>query len=166
MGEGTIMLKFEQGECMSEEILKNKIQAAMIATMRAQDKVKLGVIRLIQAGIKQQEVDERITLDDQQILSLLDKMIRQRRESIKQFEAANRDDLVQKESFEITVIQEFLPQALTATELQELIKQAIKEVDAQSIRDMAKVMTILKPKVQGRADIGEVGALIKTLLTS
>jgi hypothetical protein len=160
---------------MTEETLKGKIQAGMVAAMRAQDKVKLGVIRLIQAAIKQIEIDGRVereaanlpaTLDDQEVLSLLDKMIRQRRESIKQFEAANRDDLVQKESNEISIIQEFLPSQLSAAELQALVKAAIQETNAQSVRDMSKVMAILKPKVQGRADIGEVGALIKTLLAS
>ena len=148
---------------MTEESLKNKIQASMIATMRAQDKPKLAVIRLIQAAIKQQEVDERITLDDEQILSTLDKMIRQRRDSIKQFEAASRHDLAEKEIFEIGIIQEYLPTPLSH---QTFIQQAIQEVGAASIRDMAKVMNLLKPKLQGRADIGEVGSLIKNQLAS
>ncbi|HQY22173.1 MAG TPA: GatB/YqeY domain-containing protein [Gammaproteobacteria bacterium] len=151
---------------MTEESLKNKIQASMIATMRAQDKPKLAVIRLIQAAIKQQEVDERITLDDEQILSTLDKMIRQRRDSIKQFEAASRHDLAEKEIFEIGIIQEYLPTPLSHEEIQTFIQQAIQEVGAASIRDMAKVMNLLKPKLQGRADIGEVGSLIKNQLAS
>lgn len=151
---------------MTEETLRNKIQTKMVATMRAQDKPTLGVIRLIQAGIKQQEVDERIVLSDDQILNLLDKMIRQRRDSIKQFEAAKRDDLVQKEMFEIQVIQDFLPQQLTKEEIQSLVEKAIQEVGAQSIKDMGKVMNLVKPKVQGRADIAEVGHFIKSLLAS
>jgi len=150
----------------SKDSLKDRIQAAMVATMRAQDKAKLGVIRLIQAAIKQQEVDERITLDDAQILKILDKMIRQRRDSIKHFELANRSDLVQKESFEIEVIQAFLPSPLSPEEIQTLIQQAIKEVEAKEVRDMAKVMAVLKPKLQGRADMGEVGMLIKKQLAS
>ena len=151
---------------MTENTLKSKIQATMVATMRAQDKAKLGVIRLVQAAIKQQEVDERITLNDEQVLSILDKMIRQRRESIKQFEIANRNDLVEKEAFEIQIIQEFLPTPLTAEEVQSLIQQTIQEVGATSVKDMGKVMAILKPKVQGRADVGEVGVLIKQQLAS
>jgi uncharacterized protein YqeY len=151
---------------MAEESLKTKIQTSMMVTMRAQDKPKLGVIRLIQAAIKQQEVDERIVLNDEQILNILDKMIRQRRDSIKQFEAAARNDLAEVERFEITIIQAFLPTPLTQHEIQTLVQQAIQEVGAASIRDMAKVMNVLKPKLQGRADIGEVGSLIKTQLAS
>ncbi len=149
---------------MTESTLKNKIQTSMVAAMRAQDKIRLGVIRLIQAAIKQQEVDERIVLNDEQVLNLLDKMIRQRRDSIKQFELAKRDDLVQKEVFEIDTIQEFLPPPLTQQEIQSLIADAITETGASSVRDMGKVMAILKPKLQGRADVGEVGILIKSQL--
>lgn len=157
---------------MAEDTLKNKIHAEMVAAMRAQDKIRLGIIRMVQAAIKQQEIDERtegderLSLNDVQILSILDKMIRQRRESIKQFEAANRADLVQKEILEINVIQEFLPIPLTQEEIQDLIQQTIKAMGATSIRDMAKVMAELKPKLQGRADIGEVGVLIKNQLAS
>ena len=151
---------------MAEETLRTKIQTNMVATMRAQDKPRLGVIRLIQAGIKQREVDERITLTDEQILDLLDKMVRQRRDSIKQFEAAKRDDLVQQEVYEITVIQDFLPEQLSSAEIETLVQNAIKEVGAQSIKDMGKVMALVKPAVQGRADIGEVGNLIKSSLAS
>jgi len=146
---------------MTSESLRDKIQTSMIATMRAQDKAKLGIIRLIQAAIKQQEVDERIVLNEEQILTLLDKMIRQRRDSIKQFDLAKRDDLSKKEAFEISIIQEFLPPSLSQDEIQTMIQEAIQEVGATSVRDMGKVMAILKPKLQGRADIGEVGILIK-----
>ncbi len=149
---------------MAEETLKNKIQASMVETMRAQDKPKLGVIRLIQAAIKQVEVDERIELNDTQVLSILDKMIRQRRDSIEQFAAAKRDDLVQKEAFEIEIIQAFLPPPLSSEEVKSLIQAAIQEVGAVSVRDMAKVMAILKPQLQGRADMGEVGILLKNQL--
>lgn len=146
--------------------LRETIQAEMVATMRAQDKPKLGVIRLVQAAIKQQEVDERIVLSDEQILSLLDKMIRQRKDSMKQFAEGNRDDLVQKESFEIDIIQAFLPTPLKPEEIKALVQETIQVVGATSIRDMGKVMAILKPKLQGRADIGEVGALIKAQLAT
>jgi len=149
---------------MAEISLKEKIHTCMIDTMRSQEKVKLGVIRLIQAAIKQIEVDERIVLSDEQVLNLLDKMIRQRKDSIQHFEQAKRDDLVQKESYEITIIQTFLPTPLSTEEITALVRAAIQETSAQSIRDMGKVMNILKPKLQGRADIGAVGALIKTQL--
>lgn len=151
---------------MTEESLKNKIQASMIATMRAQDKSKLAVIRLIQAAIKQQEIDERVTLDDTRILSTLDKMISQRRDSIKQFEAAGRHELAEKEIFEIGIIQEYLPPPLSQEEIEALVQEAIQSVGAVSIRDMGKVMDMLKPKLQGRADIGAVGSLIKSQLAS
>lgn len=149
---------------MAEISLKDKIHTSMIETMRSQDKAKLGVIRLIQAAIKQIEVDERIVLTDEQVLSLLDKMIRQRKDSIQHFTDAKRDDLVQKESYEINVIQTFLPTPLTPAEIEKLVKEAIQETSAQSIRDMSKVMNLLKPKLQGRADIGSVGAFIKAQL--
>lgn len=149
---------------MKESDLKNNILETMKNAMRLQEKERLGTIRMIQAAIKQWEVDERIVLTNEQILSVLDKMIRQRREAIKQFEAANRTDLVEKESREIEIIQEFLPTPLTSDELQTLVKQAIDEVGAQSVRDMSKVMAVIKPKIQGRADMGTVGSLIKHLL--
>lgn len=150
--------------------LKEKIKAVMISTMRAAatnpaEKEKLGVIRLIQAALKQKEVDERIELTDEQILNILDKMVRQRQDSVKQFEMAKRDDLVKKELLEISIIQEFLPTPLNAAEIQSLIVEAIQETGAQTIRDMGKVMNLLKPKLQGRADMAEVGNIIKTQLS-
>lgn len=153
---------------MSQDTLKNKIQADTIATMRAKDKVRLGVMRLIQAAIKLQEIDARSAeksdteLNDEQVLALLDKMVKQRRESIEQFTAASRDDLIQKEIFEIEVIQTFLPEPLTSEEVKTLVQQAVKEVGATSMRDMGKIMALLKPKIQGRADASKVAALIKT----
>lgn len=146
--------------------LKHRISEEMKNAMRAREKERLEVIRSIQAAIKQREVDERIVLEDEDILSILAKMVRQRLEAIAQFKLGNRDDLIQKESFQIQVIQEFLPTQLSQEETQALITAAIQEVGAVSIRDMAKVMAIVKPKLQGRADLGEAGILIKNLLSS
>lgn len=153
---------------MATEIgnLKNQISEAMKVAMRAQDKERLGIIRLIQAEIKQREVDERISLNDEQVLAILDKMVRRRREAIVQFEAGHRDDLVQKETFEIQVIQEFLPAQLSAEAVECLVSEVIQETGATTIRDMGKVLAVLKPKLQGRADLGEVGNLVKRLLVS
>ena len=155
-------------------VLKQRLQADTVAAMRAQDKNRLSILRLIQAAIKQQEIDRRPTLaegadaalDDPQILELLDKMIRQRRDSIAQFTQAKRDDLVQKESFEVGVIQEFLPLPLEQAAIQALVKESIQATGAVSIRDMGKVMALLKPQVQGRADMMVVGALVKNQLSS
>lgn len=149
---------------------KEKIKTVMVATMRAAasdpaEKTKLGVIRLIQAAIKQKEVDERVILTEEEILTILDKMVRQRQDSVKQFDLAKRDDLVKKELLEIEIIQEFLPTPLSSSEIEALITEAIQSVGAETIRDMGKVMAILKPKLQGRADIGEVGNLIKSQLS-
>ncbi len=134
--------------------------------MRAKDKERLGALRLCMAAIKQREVDERITLDNTQVLAVLDKMIKQRRDSVEQYQAAGREDLAAKESFEIAVLQEYLPPALTAKELSELIVRAIAQVGASSAKDMGKVMGALKPHVQGRADMNAVGAKVKERLTS
>lgn len=134
--------------------------------MRAQDKARLTTLRLIQAGIKQKEVDERISLKDEQVLALLDKFISQRKESIKHFETAQRQDLADKEAFEIGIIQEFLPKPLSETEIKQLVEQTLQALSATSIKDMGKVMAELKPKLQGRADMSDVGNLIKKLLTS
>ncbi len=136
----------------------------MKAAMRAQEKQRLGVIRLIQAAFKQKEIDERIIITDDIALVLLDKMAKQRRESIKQFSDAKRDDLVAVEEYELGVLQEYMPAALSADEVSSLVAAAISEAGAQSAKDMGKVMAILKPKLQGRADMGEVGNLIKNLL--
>jgi len=151
---------------MSDSPLKLRIIADMKEAMRAQSKPRLSAIRLITAAIKQKEVDERIELNDQDILAILDKMIKQRRESIKQYELANRQDLVAQESFEVEVIQSYLPQALSEAEINELIKETIKAIGAHSIQDMGKVMGALKPKVQGRADMSTVSQLIKLKLAA
>ena len=139
---------------MSDATLKARLTEAMKAAMRAQDKARLGAIRLIQADIKRVEVDERIEVDDARVLVILDKMVKQRRDSIQQFESAGRMDLVAIEAGELAVIQEFLPQALGEAELELLIDDAMRESGAVAMKDMGKVMAILKPQVQGRADMG------------
>ena len=145
-------------------MLKPRIQDDMKAAMKGGDKRKLGVIRLLMAAIKQREVDERIELDDTQILVVLDKMVKQRRDSITQYEQAGRTELAEQEAFEIGILQEYLPQALSEDEISTLITEAIASTGAESMRDMGKVMGILKPKMQGRADMGAVSGLIKKQL--
>jgi uncharacterized protein len=132
--------------------------------MRAKAKVRLGTIRLIQADIKRIEVDERIEVDDTRVLAILDKMVKQRRDSIKQYEDAGRQELADVEQAEIEVIQEFLPEALSEDELAAMIDDAIASTGAESMKDMGKVMGIIKPKIQGRADVGAVSGLIKEKL--
>ena len=136
----------------------------MKTAMRAKDKERLGTIRLILAEIKRIEVDERIDLDGPAIIVLLDKMLKQRRDSISQFEQAGRDDLANKEASEIEVIQSFLPAQLSDTEISQLIDDAIAQSGAQSMQDMGKVMGLLKPQLQGRANIGQVSGDIKKRL--
>ncbi|HED15993.1 MAG TPA: GatB/YqeY domain-containing protein [Gammaproteobacteria bacterium] len=147
--------------------LKQTITDDMKNAMRAGDKPRLGVIRLTTAAIKQIEVDERIDLqeDDTRVISIIDKMIKQRRESISQFEKASRDDLVKQEEFEITVLQPYLPAALSADEIESLVNEAIEKSGAASIKDMGKVMGILKPQMAGRADMGKVSQTIKARLS-
>jgi uncharacterized protein len=147
-------------------MLKPRVQDDMKAAMKGGDKRKLGVIRLLLAAIKQREVDERIELDDEQILAVLDKMVKQRRDSITQYEQAGRDELADQEKFEIEILQEYLPEALGEDEISALVKQAIADAGAESMRDMGKVMGQLKPKLQGRADMGAVSAMVKQLLGS
>jgi len=132
--------------------------------MRSGEKERLGVIRMITSAIKQREVDERIILDDLQVLSVLEKMIKQRKESVVQFKAGNRQDLVDKESAEIALLQGYLPAALSDTEIDALINEAVAATGAASVKDMGKVMAIIKAKAQGRADMGAVGAKIKAKL--
>jgi uncharacterized protein len=147
-------------------MLKQRISDDMKSSMKSGDKRKLGVIRLLMAAIKQREVDERIELDDDQVLAVLDKMVKQRRDSIEQYEKAGRDELAAQEKFEIEVLQDYLPEALSEEEITDLIKQAMADSGAESMRDMGKVMGQLKPKLQGRADIGAVSAKVKQLLGS
>ena len=144
--------------------LKKQIHTAMKEAMRAKEKARLGAIRLIQAEVKRIEVDERIEIDDQRLIAIMDKMIKQRRDSIAQYEAAGRQELADIEVAEIAVIQDFLPTALTEQEIDDLIQQAIASTGAESMRDMGKVMGILKPQIQGRADGGVVSGAVKKAL--
>ena len=148
---------------MSTE-LKNRITDAMKDAMRAREKERLSAIRLIQAEFKRIEVDERIEVDDERALAVLDKMLKQRRDSISQFQAAGRQDLAEVEQFEMGVIQGFLPAQLDAAELDAIVAQAIADSGAASMRDMGKAMALIKPQVAGRADIGEVSKLLKAKL--
>ncbi len=145
-------------------MLKQRLQEDMKASMKAGDKRTLGVIRLMLAAVKQREVDERIELADEQVLAVLDKMLKQRRESIKQYEQAGRQELADQEAFEVGVIQTYLPAALSEAEIAALVSEAIAAAGASSIRDMGKVMGQLKPKLQGRADMAAVSALVKQQL--
>jgi uncharacterized protein YqeY len=145
--------------------LKARLQEDMKAALRAGAKDRLGTIRMIMAGIKQREVDERIELDDPQVLAVIDKLVKQRRESITQFLAGGRADLVDKETGELAVLQAYLPAQLGDAELDALISEAIAQSGAASIKDMGKVMGLIKAKAQGRADMGAVGARIKARLS-
>lgn len=146
--------------------IKSQIINDMKVAMKSHDKARLTTIRLIQAALKQREVDERIELDDTQVLAILDKMVKQRRESIKQYLQANRQTLADQEQFEVDVIQTYLPTPLTDDALNTLITDAIAKANANSIKDMGKVMAIVKPQVQGRADISTVSGQIKQLLNA
>jgi len=146
--------------------LKQQLNDAMKQAMRAKDKARLGAIRLIQAEVKRVEVDERIDIDDQRLLTIMDKMVKQRRDSISQYQKAGRQELAAVETAEIEVIQEFLPAALEQQEIEQLISQAITRTGAESMRDMGKVMGMLKPQIQGRADAGQVSAMVKKALTA
>ncbi|HJR14934.1 MAG TPA: GatB/YqeY domain-containing protein [Rhodanobacteraceae bacterium] len=147
---------------MSE--LKLRITDDMKAAMKGGDKPRLGIIRLILAAIKQREVDERIVLDDTQVLHTLEKMLKQRRDSITQYEAAKREDLAQQERYEVGVIEAYLPKQLTDTELDALVAQCIADAGATSPRDMGKVMALLKERATGRADMGSLSQRVKTRL--
>ncbi|MCS3457208.1 GatB/YqeY domain-containing protein [Aeromonas rivuli] len=144
--------------------LKDQLKDQQKLAMLARDKARLGTIRLLMAEIKQREIDSRIELNDEDILAVVTKMVKQRRDSISQYEAAGRQDLADVEAAEIQVLQEFLPQQLTAAEIEALIVQAIAQSGAAVMADMGKVMAVLKPKIQGRADVGAVSALVKTRL--
>jgi uncharacterized protein len=144
--------------------LKERITEDMKSAMRAGEKERLATVRLALAAIKQREIDERITLEDAQVLAVLDKMIKQRRESVAQFESGGRADLVAKETAEIAVLQSYLPAQLSEAELDALIAAAIATSAAASVKDMGKVMAIVKPQAQGRADMGAVSARIRQKL--
>ncbi len=145
-------------------MLKLQIQGDMKAAMKAGDKTRLGVIRLILAAIKQREVDERIELDDDQVLAVLDKMLKQRRDSIAQYAGAGREDLAEAERFEVEVIQGYLPAALTDQELAELVDEALSATGATTVKEMGQVMAALRPKVLGRADMAAVSGLVRERL--
>jgi hypothetical protein len=136
----------------------------MKTAMRAKDAPRLAAIRLLQAAIKQREVDERIELDDAQVVAVIEKMLKQRRDSISQYEAAKRDDLADVEKFEVSVLQAYMPQALSDAEVEQMVVAAIAASGAAGVKDMGKVMAAVKPQVAGRADMGKVSALIKAKL--
>lgn len=144
--------------------LKDTLKDEMKAAMRAKAKERLGTIRMIQAEIKRIEVDERIDVDDERVLGVLDKMCKQRRDSITQYDDAGRTELADIERFEMGVIQEFMPAALTDEELDQIVTQAVTDSGADSARDMGKVMALVKPQVQGRADMGAISKLVKAKL--
>ena len=144
--------------------LKERITQDMKDAMRAADKERLGNIRMLQAAIKQREVDERITLDDAQVLAVIEKMIKQRREAIAQFESGGRADLAEKEASEVKLLQAYLPEQLSQADLEALIAAAITETGASSVKDMGKVVGLVKTRAAGRADMGAVSALIKSKL--
>ena len=146
--------------------MKKQIKDAMKDAMRAKDKARLGAIRLMQAEFKRIEVDERIEIDDARVLAVLDKMVKQRRDSINQYEAAGRQELADVEIAEIAVIQDFLPAALSDKEINAMVQAAIEQTGASSMADMGKVMGIIKPQIQGRADAGAVSGLVKATLTA
>ena len=144
--------------------LKARITEDMKSAMRARETGRLSAIRLILAALKQKEVDERIELDDAAVLVILDKMLKQRKDSIAQFEAAGRQDLAQQEHFEVTVVQQYMPQALSAEAVTAIVEQAIQDSGAAGMQDMAKVMAVVKPQLAGRADMGQVSGLVKARL--
>ncbi len=148
------------------ETLKSQLQSDMKSSMKSGDKGRLGVIRLMLSAIKQIEVDERIELDDDRITAVLDKMSKQRRESITHFDKAGRDDLTAIEQAEIGIIREYLPEALGEAEINKLVEKSIADTGAASIKDMGKVMGMLKPQLQGRADMGQVSQLVKSRLSA
>lgn len=144
--------------------LKDQLTEAMKAAMKAKDKPRLGVVRLILAECKRIEVDERIELSDERVLAILDKMTKQRRDSAKQYREAGREDLAEQEDYEISIISEFLPEALSDAELAAIIAKAIADTAAEGPRDMGKVMAVVKPRIQGRADMGAASQMVKQKL--
>ena len=148
---------------MSE--LQQRINDDVKTAMRSKDKERLGVLRLITAAFKQKEVDERIELNDTMVLAIMNKMTKQIRDSIDQFEKAGRDDLAAKEAFELKIIQEYLPAQLTEDEISQIIAECVTASGAESAKDMGKVMGLLKPRLQGRADMGKVSGLVKQQLS-
>lgn len=146
------------------ESLKARIEEDVRAAMRARDKERLAVLRMVTAAVKQREIDGRTVLDDADVLAVLDKMVKQRKDAREQFESADRRDLVEKESYEIEVIQEYMPAALDDAEIENIVAAAVQACAATSMKDMGKVMSHLRPQVQGRADMGAVSAKVKERL--
>ena len=146
--------------------LKTQITEDMKTAMRARETARLGAIRLLLAALKQREVDERIELTDADVLAIIDKMLKQRRDSISQYKAANRQDLVDVEEFEVSVLQTYMPQQMSADEIAAAVAQAISASGAAGVQDMGKVMAILKPQLAGRADLGKVSGLVKAKLSN
>lgn len=144
--------------------IKDRLNDSIKDAMRAKEKDRLTVLRMATSALKQIEVDERIELDDTRVLAVLEKLVKQRRESIDQFRKGGREDLAEREMAEITILQEFLPEALSEAEVDAIIREAIASTGASSAKDMGKVVGIVKPKVQGRADMGAVSQKIKALL--
>jgi uncharacterized protein YqeY len=151
---------------MSNTTLKDRINDALKTAMRAKEKERVAVLRLVMAEFKRIEVDERIEVDDARALGLLDKMVKQRRDSEQQYRNAGRNELAAQEAYEIAEITAFLPQALTPAELEQIITQALADAGVTEARDMGKAMALIKPQVQGRADMGEVSKLLKAKLSS
>jgi uncharacterized protein YqeY len=149
---------------MSESELKTRINDDVKSAMRAKDKDRLGALRLITAAIKQKEVDERIELDDTGVLAVLEKMVKQRKDSIEQYTKAGRDDLIAKEQYELDLIQSYLPEQMSEAEIEAVVAEAISATGASEMKDMGKVMGMVKPKVQGKADMGLVSKLVKAKL--
>ena len=145
--------------------LKETINEDMKNAMRSKDTARLGTIRLLQAAIKQKEVDERIDLDDSTIIPIIEKMLKQRNDSIDAFKKAERADLVLKEEFEVSVLKGYMPEQMNLSDVQSIVDDVIKEVGASSMKDMGRVMAILKPQIQGRADVGAVSGQVKSLLS-
>ena len=144
--------------------LKLRINEDMKTAMRAKDSARLGAIRLLMAAMKQREVDERIELDDADVIGVIEKMLKQRKDSITQFEAAKRDDLVAAEKFEVEVLSAYMPQALSAAEVDAIVAKAVADTGAKAPSEMGKVIALIKPQVVGRADMGEVSKLVKAKL--
>jgi len=144
--------------------LREKINEDMKAAMKAREAEKLSAIRLLQAALKQKEVDERITLSDSDVLGIIDKMLKQRRDSIEQYRAGNRPDLVAKEEFEVNILQAYMPAQLSDVEVMKIMDEVIAQTGAQGARDMGKVMNALRPLVAGRADMGKLSGLVKARL--
>ncbi|HNV87698.1 MAG TPA: GatB/YqeY domain-containing protein [Methylotenera sp.] len=144
--------------------LKQQISEDMKNAMRAKDSVRLGAIRLLQAAIKQREVDERVELDDAAVISVIEKMLKQRRDSIAAYESANRTDLADVEKFEVSVLQTYLPQQLSEDEIKAILEKVVADTGAEGVKDMGKVMAAIKPLVAGKADMGKISGLIKARL--